>query len=268
MNCRRLFFLVILSTFSVPRSTQAAATTWQSNEHGRVRLLSEYNVAPESGEILLGLHFQPAPGWYVYWKDPGEAGIPPRVNWASTHGLSNLEILFPQPTKLILPGDIIEYGYEGESVYPIRAVIKGGAIHITAKLSYLTCNTSCVPYTYTFKLDLPQGKTPVVDQESQSLIRSALGRVPPKGMSDAEIKAKAPVVHKNPGEPMAESSGSPALLGILFVAFIGGLILNIMPCVLPVLSIKLTGLLQHSGQSHATVVKGALASAAGILVSF
>src|SRR5882724_3306998 len=67
---------------------------------------------------------------------------------------------------------------------------------------------------------------------------------------------------------MAESSGSPALLGILLVAFIGGLILNIMPCVLPVLSIKLTGLLQHSGQSHATVVKGALASAAGILVSF
>ncbi len=246
----------------------AASTAWQSNEHGRVRLLSEYKVAPKSGEILLGLHFQPKPGWYVYWKDPGEAGIPPRVNWTHTHGLSNLEILFPQPTKFLLPGNITEYGYEGESVYPIRAVIKGGAIQITARLSYLTCNTSCVPYTYTFSLDVPQGNNPVVDPEAESLIQRSLSRVPPKGMTDAEIKAGAPAKRKNLNEPIPAPSGSPALLGMLLVAFLGGLILNVMPCVLPVLSIKLTGLLQHSGQSHSTVVKGALASAAGILVSF
>src|SRR5258706_7650799 len=41
-----------------------------------------------------------------------------------------------------------------------------------------------------------------------------------------------------------------------------------MPCVLPTLSIKLLGLLQHSGQSRNTVVRHTLASAAGILASF
>ena len=53
------------------------------------------------------------------------------------------------------------------------------------------------------------------------------------------------------------------LLGLL-----GGLILNIMPCVLPVLSIKLFGLLQHSGEDRRIIARDALASAAGIVVSF
>src|SRR5258708_22984181 len=55
---------------------------------------------------------------------------------------------------------------------------------------------------------------------------------------------------------------------ILLLAFLGGVILNVMPCVLPVLSIKLLGLLQHSGQTRGTIVRHALASAGGILASF
>ncbi len=267
---RRVFcFFALLFTLYAPRWAHAASTAWQSNPHGRVRLISAYNVAPQNGEILLGLHFQPAPGWYLYWKDPGEAGIPPRVNWANTHGLAREELLFPQPTKFILPGDIIEYGYEGETVYPVRAAVGKGAVKIQAKLSYLTCDTSCVPYTYTFHLDLPNAPKPELDPEAQNMVLTFLARVPPKEITHEEIKSRAVAYHKIPGESHAPLlPRSPALLGMLFVAFLGGLILNVMPCVLPVLSIKLTGLLRHSGQSSSYVVKSALASAAGILVSF
>jgi len=61
--------------------------------------------------------------------------------------------------------------------------------------------------------------------------------------------------------------GSP-FLAMLLVALLGGLILNVMPCVLPVLSLKLLGLIGHDGENRRHVRLGFLASAAGILVAF
>jgi suppressor for copper-sensitivity B len=60
----------------------------------------------------------------------------------------------------------------------------------------------------------------------------------------------------------------PGLLAVLGLAFLGGLILNLMPCVLPVLSLKLIGVLKHGGGALGTIRRGFLASAAGIVVSF
>ncbi len=59
-----------------------------------------------------------------------------------------------------------------------------------------------------------------------------------------------------------------AFAAILGFALLGGLILNIMPCVLPVLSIKLLTVVAHGGGDPRPVRTGFLASAAGILVSF
>jgi suppressor for copper-sensitivity B len=57
-------------------------------------------------------------------------------------------------------------------------------------------------------------------------------------------------------------------LGILGLALLGGLILNLMPCVLPVLSLKLLSVVGHGGADPRPVRSGFLASAAGIVVSF
>jgi suppressor for copper-sensitivity B len=46
------------------------------------------------------------------------------------------------------------------------------------------------------------------------------------------------------------------------------LILNAMPCVLPVLSLKVFGLVRSAGHGRSEVVRGALSTSAGILVSF
>ncbi|MBL27334.1 MAG: hypothetical protein CMM50_07275 [Rhodospirillaceae bacterium] len=66
--------------------------------------------------------------------------------------------------------------------------------------------------------------------------------------------------------PAAESGG--LFLSMLAVAVLGGLILNLMPCVLPVLSIKLLHVVGHGGGDRRRVTTGFLASAAGIVVSF
>ncbi|HET7594487.1 MAG TPA: thioredoxin family protein, partial [Stellaceae bacterium] len=64
------------------------------------------------------------------------------------------------------------------------------------------------------------------------------------------------------------AAGLGLLLGILPLALLGGFILNFMPCVLPVLSIKILGVIEQGGRSRGTVRLGFLASAAGVIVSF
>lgn len=68
--------------------------------------------------------------------------------------------------------------------------------------------------------------------------------------------------------PTAPPVSAVAFLGILGLAVLGGLILNLMPCVLPVLSLKLLSVVGHGGADPGPVRKGFLASAAGIVVSF
>jgi len=63
-------------------------------------------------------------------------------------------------------------------------------------------------------------------------------------------------------------SGGTSIIIILGLALLGGMILNLMPCVLPVLSIKLMGVVGHGGGNKKTVRISFIASAAGIIFSF
>lgn len=67
----------------------------------------------------------------------------------------------------------------------------------------------------------------------------------------------------NPNSPASQ----PFLL-LLFFAFVGGLILNLMPCVLPVLSIKALSLAKHARESRRKLLAFGLSMTLGILVSF
>ena len=70
------------------------------------------------------------------------------------------------------------------------------------------------------------------------------------------------------GASALEEEPGPSLLAMLGVALIGGLILNLMPCVLPVLSLKFISVVSQGGRAPAAVRAGFLATAAGIVVSF
>lgn len=60
-------------------------------------------------------------------------------------------------------------------------------------------------------------------------------------------------------------TGAGMLAGIAALAFLGGLILNVMPCVLPVLSIKFSSVLRHGSEDRPRIRRGFLAAAAGVL---
>ncbi|SEO14566.1 protein-disulfide reductase DsbD family protein [Palleronia pelagia] len=71
-----------------------------------------------------------------------------------------------------------------------------------------------------------------------------------------------------PSPPYTEARAAASMSGMVWVAltaFLGGLILNVMPCVLPVLSIKLSSAMKLDGAGSARVRRGFLASAAGIV---
>lgn len=85
-----------------------------------------------------------------------------------------------------------------------------------------------------------------------------------------EIDAVWPAVPGNSVEsasPAADSS-SLTLLPALLLALLGGLVLNLMPCVFPVLSLKALALVQQGGEHPEQTRRHGLAYTAGVLVSF
>jgi thiol:disulfide interchange protein len=65
-----------------------------------------------------------------------------------------------------------------------------------------------------------------------------------------------------------EKSTFTEIIRFLVFGFIGGFILNLMPCVLPVISLKIFGFVQQAGQSRARIFRSGLAFVAGIFVWF
>ena len=71
-----------------------------------------------------------------------------------------------------------------------------------------------------------------------------------------------------PPLPQAEDEPGLSLILAMLYALIGGLILNLMPCVFPVLSIKVLGFVQHAGDQRASIRLHGCVFAFGVVLSF
>jgi thiol:disulfide interchange protein len=67
---------------------------------------------------------------------------------------------------------------------------------------------------------------------------------------------------------VVESAPVRGLWTFLFFGFVGGFILNLMPCVLPVISLKIFGFIQHAGQDRRRILRSGVAFVLGIFVWF
>ncbi|MSO84622.1 MAG: hypothetical protein EXR04_01535 [Rhodospirillales bacterium] len=105
---------------------------------------------------------------------------------------------------------------------------------------------------------------PVEGADASALI----GRPISITLADGQRMAERTLVVAAATGPAPAGAGAPSLVVVLGLALLGGLILNLMPCVLPVLSLKLLGLVGHGGGSKRTVRLSFIASAGGILFSF
>ncbi len=144
----------------------------------------------------------------------------------------------------------------------LPASLATGALNVPVALRYQACDDkSCVaPVTTHTSIDLAVGGsgTPTNQEifDAAAAAHTAAPTVATSGHTDtAASGASAP-------------PGGRGLLVMLAFGIIGGLILNAMPCVLPVLSLKIFGIVQSADQGRKHLVAGSLATAAGILLSF
>ena len=238
-------------------------------------------VIADGGNALL-LRLTPAKGYYLYRDKLG-------VRLDAGNGLSTA---LPPPSRMpkATPyhdehfGDVAVYFDQVEVRLPVARRVADAA-NGTLVLDLQGCQDGGIcypPMTRRLAVSLPAGTiTPAA---------AAAAVVPPDAAAtDASPAATAlPAVAQpdataiDPASPAAVGAAvaaddaqrtpppqqkTPGMLASLLLALLGGLILNLMPCVLPVLSLKALSLAQ-SGESREHARRHALAYAAGVLVSF
>lgn len=133
-----------------------------------------------------------------------------------------------------------------------------GPIEIQGKLRYQACDHSrCLPPTNALaSLEIHVGTAD--GAPTNEAIFAPLDAPPAAG----------PPAAGTPAAARTPAAAPASLAWILLLAVVGGLILNAMPCVLPVLSLKVFGLVKSATQGRSHLVVGSLATAGGILISF
>jgi suppressor for copper-sensitivity B len=353
-----------LACAAVPAA--AAEGEWVRTATVEGRLISAAAAAGDLREIPAGIELAMAPGWKTYWRSPGDAGLPPRLDWSGSANLADAELRYPAPHRFTLFG-LETFGYDGRVVLPVRLRPQspGAPVDLRLGLDLLVCSDICVPERLDLALALPagpaggEGASDAANRIARaeaavpgdgvahglSVVRTGVagsgprpdlvvvaaarepfadpdlfvepdvggpdGRVvfgPPRfafSDDDRTLTVRLPLAEDLPagaslaglpvtltlvdggrsleaeavvGGPLAgplaaggrdaAPAGAGLWLAMLGTALLGGLVLNLMPCVLPVLSLKLASAAGYAGRSPGEVRAGFLATSAGILAAF
>jgi thiol:disulfide interchange protein DsbD len=335
---RRILLALAIVFVAAPAYT--AESVPAASARATVALVSETDSYRPGHAFRLGLRFRIAPGWHIYWQNPGDAGSPPDVAWTLPDGAKVGGIEWPAPER-DQEGPVTSYIYTGELVLPVAIAPPSGDAPFTAQAdaNWLICQKVCIPEEGHFRLVLPPGTAQPAD--SASLFAAADERRPQpnpfsasvlpdgrltvagQGLSKARVQgawffpAAWGEIDQNAPQPLELRDGSltlrlkpgaqfssgqtltgvlalrdpggnesflslsappgapgpaavplPGLVQALLLAFAGGLILNLMPCVLPVLTMKALAVVRLSGREQATVRRHGLSYAAGAMMAF
>jgi thiol:disulfide interchange protein DsbD len=136
-----------------------AASNSFDADHLRVELIYDEFAVHAPDKILAGLHFNLESGWHIYWKNPGDAGEPPHIDWTLPIGVKADRMQFPAPKRLPL-GPLMDFGYEDEVLFPVTLYVDstfkpGSTVHLEAKISWLACRGTCIPGKAVLVLNVP-----------------------------------------------------------------------------------------------------------------
>ncbi len=106
------------------------------------------------------IHLTLAPEWYLYWTNPGDAGLPLTVRWKLPGGFRAGELRFPTPGKIVHE-DIIAYGYYRELIVlctltPPPGYRTAANDTLRADVNWLVCSESCIPGKASVRLPLSE----------------------------------------------------------------------------------------------------------------
>src|SRR5690606_11810055 len=118
MRTRVLLLAALLASFA----THGAAAETVVTEHAESRLVAESRGVAPGETVWLALKQELQPGWHVYWKNPGDSGLPLDLQWTLPDGFEAGEILYPTPERIPV-GPFANFGHHGAPAFlvPITA---------------------------------------------------------------------------------------------------------------------------------------------------
>lgn len=125
----------------------------------RARILADVRSVQPGKPFRLGVLLEMKPGWHVYWKNPGDAGLATSVEFVLPKGFSAGPLHWPIPERFEQAGNITSFGYEKSvllwaQITPPRKIRRGGEVRIGARASWLGCKVQCVPGEAELELEL------------------------------------------------------------------------------------------------------------------
>src|SRR6516164_8687511 len=149
----------------------------------KAELVAETASLAPASTLWVDLHLAIKPGWHVYWRNPGDSGLPTTIDWQLPAGLSAGDISWPVPERFVQSG-IGNYGYAGTAdlLVPItvaKEVATGGTALLAADASWLVCAEICIPGGAALSLSLPVAGAPAApDPNVAALFAEARRRLP------------------------------------------------------------------------------------------
>jgi len=175
--------------------------TPQTEEEKPVRLVTLLVLEDRPSEVTVGLYIELAPGWYLYWLNPGDAGLAPEVRWILPTGYVAGKLRFPTPVKFS-HGGITTYGFKEETLLlcdirmsPLRSAHDKPVI--SAVLGWMACKESCLTGETTVNLSLSSPSSALI-QKSRSVF-SRFAKRYPQTIAAAELTANEARLIKSPG---------------------------------------------------------------------
>ena len=247
---------LLLAAAAALFAADAGAGPPRDEEHkAELRVALDRTAYPPGSTARLAAVLAIERGWHVNAHEPTfEWLIPTELELETPAGLPATEVRYPEAEHktFTFAEDQPLAVYEGTvtivAALPVPAGTAAGSHPLSAAVRYQACDDrSCLPpVTATATLDLTVGEGGAAQHEDLFDGRAGSGGAAAAG----------------------DTAGGPGLALFLVLGVTGGLILNAMPCVLPILSLKVLGLVQSAGHGRAGVVVGALATAGGIFASF
>jgi len=125
-------------------------------------MVSHTEVIPGS-QVMLIFDFKMEKDWHIYWKNPGDSGLPTEIKVEAEKPIDTLQLFWYPPEKFTFD-DLVNYGYS-DSVRLVYLLIvpkttKEGTYKVKATVNYLACKEECLAGKETFELNFKvSGKT-------------------------------------------------------------------------------------------------------------
>ncbi len=230
----------------------------------KVELVADTTAVEPGKTFRIGALFTLEEGWHIYYKQPGDTGFPTDVKLTLPEGYTVVAVEWEKPKRFDENG-FTTYGYTGKTT--ISIVVKapdnippGTNVKIDAQVQYLVCKDSCVPGNADVSITLPVSDGSTAAQAANADKFAHVGFT--GDVTKIGARPSGSVLDHDFGLSGKDNPKHSLLVYLLF-AFIGGVVLNCMPCVLPVLSLKIMRFVKESGEERGKIVRLGFAYALG-----